>query len=113
VDGVERRDEPRPASDHRVWPKLPFETSRTAAFEKSRRSAACPAERQFVLVLLALGQMGDAGVTEHPGDIDLGVDLEDQVHRLVALGAEGVLDALDPGGPATEFVAGCGVVETP
>src|SRR5262249_45289714 len=69
------------------------------------RSAAGPAEGHDLLVLGALGDVAAAGVPEHERHVVLRVHLEDVGHPPPAPRAVRVLHVLDPGGPATEFVA--------
>lgn len=56
-------------------------------------------------MLRTLREVRRAHVTEQDRERPLRVDLEDEAHRRAAAGARGVLDALDPTGPAAELVA--------
>lgn len=51
----------------------------------------------------ALGDVADAGVSEHVGKVLLGVHLEEQFHPLSTVGAVVVLDPLHPQRPAKQL----------
>jgi hypothetical protein len=55
-------------------------------------------------MIWALCDVADAGVAEHIGDVILGVNLEDQLHRHLTDRTRWILGDLHPAGPSSELV---------
>src|SRR5262245_10145507 len=66
-------------------------------------SMASPGERDDLMMLRTLGDVADSHVAKHERQLVTGV-LEHQLHPPLASWAVGVLDILDPTGPARELV---------